>query len=125
MKKMILSACIISSLFSANEKCTAPVCIYMYKGPLSAEMIIINNTFQEATATGNVYIDEKHYAFTNLKISPQREVSLLKKRYDDHLNNPRGGTLWLKYNLAKNEEQKQFIQPRQERQESKIKIEMH
>lgn len=127
MKKILILIGLISSIYAGNTKCQAPVCVYVYKGAMSGELIIVNNTQKTAQVNTTVHLDSKSQGFPNLILRPQSEMTLLKVNYDDHLGAPRGGALWLQYKFLEDNEPKENIKTMSsaEERKSKIKIEMH
>lgn len=126
MRKILALIGLISSIYGANEKCTSPVCLYVYRGAMSGELILVNNTQQKAKVTATVYLNNKTKGFIDLVMEPQTEKTLIRDVYDDDLQKTNGGALWFKYTLeAKPKEEKiKEVRSSEERKQD-IKIEMH
>lgn len=127
MKKTLILLCLISNVCFSNTKCNAPVCVYVYKGAMSGEINIINNTHKTAKVDTVVYLDGTTQSFNELILNPNSETTLLKTRYKDHLSKPRGRAIYLKYGFIEDEkpkEHKREMKSEAERKEN-IKIQMN
>lgn len=128
MKKILVLVGLLTSMYAVNEKCQAPVCTYIYKGAMSGELILVNNTRKKASVSLYAHLDTQSNSFNNIIIEPQSQITLLKSRYNDHLQTPSGGTALLNYKFLEDEKQKetpQTIISTPEERKSNIKIEMH
>lgn len=127
MKKTLILLCLILSVCFSNTKCKTPVCVYVYKGAMSGEVNIINNTHKTAKVDTLVYLDGISEGFSNLILNPNSETNLIKIRYKDHLSKPRGGAVTLRYSFIEDEkpkEHKREMKSEAERKEN-IKIKMN
>ncbi len=127
MKKIFLLLTIIINLCFSNTKCHAPVCVYVYKGAMSGEVNIINNTHKTAKVDTLVYLDGISEGFSNLILNPNSETTLIKIRYKDHLSKPRGGAVTLRYSFIEDEKPKEHKREMKSEAERKqnIKIQMN
>ena len=96
MKKIFALIGLISSMY-ATPPCESDidkVCVYLYKGAMSSEAILVNTIQSKihidlAIAT----LDGRQKEVTNFNMEPNQTITLLKSRYDDHTQKPNFG-LW-------------------------------
>ena len=96
MKKLLILIGLITSMYAVPpcESEADKVCVYLYKGGMSSEAILVN-TIQSKIQIDLVIatLDGKQKEITNLTMEPNQSITLLKSRYDDHLQKPNFG-LW-------------------------------
>lgn len=91
MKKILVLVGLLTSMY-AIPPCELPdqkVCAYLYKGAMSAEIIITNlssNTILIKDVTAR--LDGNSKSISDLKLAPGQNFTMLKSRYEDHMQKP-------------------------------------
>ena len=91
MKKTLFTMLLMANVY-ATPPCEyehEKICIYLYKGAMSSEAILINLTtkpvmIKEAIVT----LDGTTKRITNLKLNSNQPLTLLKSKYDDYIKQP-------------------------------------
>lgn len=92
MKKLpLILVGLLTSLY-AIPPCELPeqkVCAYLYKGAMSAE-IIITNLSNDTILIKHVYasLDGQSKSISDLRLSPAQNFTMLQSRYKDHEKKP-------------------------------------
>ena len=64
------------------------VCMYIYKGAMSAEMNVINMSQKKVIVDVIVSLDGTTKSFKDWTVLPNQTITLLKSKYKDHLQKP-------------------------------------
>lgn len=96
MKKILIFIGLITSMY-ATQPCeyeNDKVCVYLYKGAMSSEAILVN-TIQSRIKVDIVIatLDGTQKEITNFEMQPNQSITLLKSRYNDTLQKPNFG-MW-------------------------------
>jgi hypothetical protein len=90
MKKILISLAIMNNLYAippckyANEK----VCMYLYRSPLSAEIILINLSKEKIIVKyANAMLNGKYETINNAVLQSGQAITMLSKRYDNYEEN--------------------------------------
>jgi len=59
------------------------VCMYLYKGPMSAEVNVINMTQKKVVVQAEAKLDKIYRKIDNLVLEPNQTMTLIKTRYDN------------------------------------------
>lgn len=90
MKKLLILIGLISSMYAVPpcEHDQQRVCIYLYKGAMSAEANIINMTDKEIKIDVEVTLDGNTRTYKDWTVSPNQPLTMLKSRYDNPNQKP-------------------------------------
>lgn len=90
MKKAICYIFLVSNLYAIPpcEFEQQKVCIYLYKGAMSAELNMINMSDRKVIVQAEATLDGYHRKFENWVLHPNQPVTMLKSKYTDHLQKP-------------------------------------
>ena len=64
------------------------VCMYLYKGPMSAEVNIINMTQKKVVVQAEARLDRIYRKMDNLILAPNQTITIIKTRYDNSSTKP-------------------------------------
>lgn len=91
MKKILILVGLLTSMY-AIPPCELPdqkVCAYLYKGAMSAEIIITNLSRDTVLIKyASASLDGNSKSIRDLKLVPGQNFTMLQSRYDDHLKKP-------------------------------------
>lgn len=104
MKKYLLPLIIVTSLY-AIPPCELPdqnVCVYYYKGAMSAEIIITNLSNETVLIKrADAYLDGNSKSISDLKLAAGQNFIMLNSKYDDHNKKPYYNIGTLEYKIIK------------------------
>jgi len=91
MKKLLILVGLLTSIY-AVPPCDLPdqrVCAYLYKGAMSAE-IIVTNLSKNTILVKRLYasLDGQSKSINDLKLYPGQNFTILQSHYDDHMKKP-------------------------------------
>lgn len=87
MKKILALVGLLSSMYAIPpcEYESDKVCVYLYKGAMSAEAILVNTTRKKVQVNiVEATLDGTRRELTNIMLNANQQMTLLKSRY----NNP-------------------------------------
>ena len=91
MKKMLTILATITSLY-ATPPCELPnenVCMYLYKGAMSSEIIIVNMSKEKVLIKrADAYLDGESKDIRKLILNSGQTYTMIKSRYDTHDKKP-------------------------------------
>lgn len=91
MKKILVLVGLLTSMY-AIPPCELPdqkVCTYLYKGAMSAEIIITNLSRETVLIKyASASLDGNTKRISDLKLAPGQNFTMLQSRYDDHTKKP-------------------------------------
>ena len=98
MKKLLLPITLITSLYAVPpcEHEQSKVCVYLYKGAMSAEANIINMTDKSILASGKITLDGRMTEIKDYTILPNQTITIIKSKYDNPNQKPNLG--WENFN---------------------------
>jgi len=86
MKKILTLIGLITSIY-ATPPCqyeSDKVCVYLYKGGMSAEANLVNTTMKKVQIIEvEANLDGTYRQLTNFEMQPNQTITLLKSRYND------------------------------------------
>lgn len=104
MKRFLLPLTLITSLY-AIPPCELPdqkVCAYLYKGAMSAEIIITNmSTDKILVEYLNARLDGTSKSIQGLTLNSGQTFTILQAKYDDHLKKPSYSIGAMRYKIIK------------------------
>ena len=115
-------------MYGVNEKCTEPVCIYLYKGSMSAEVILINNTEKKANIEiATVMLNLKTETIQKKILNPHQEITLIKEKYNDPYKETSFNKIALLYKLIDEpkKDEKTSEEGSSEEKKQNMEIEVH
>lgn len=89
-KMAILTTLLLSSMYALPpcEYEMEQVCMYLYKGALSAEVNVINMTQKRVIVQAEAKLDKIYRKIDNLVLEPNQTMTLIKTRYDNSATKP-------------------------------------
>lgn len=91
MKKILVLVGLLTSMY-ATPPCELPdqkICAYLYKGAMSAEIIITNMSKDTVLIKyASALLDGNSKSIRDLKLAPGQNFTMLQSRYDDHTKKP-------------------------------------
>jgi hypothetical protein len=85
MRKVWMSMGLFTSMYALPpcEYDMEQVCMYLYKGPMSAEVNVINMTQKKVVVQAEAKLDKIYRKIDNLVLEPNQTMTLIKTRYDN------------------------------------------
>gem|GEM_PF-2020770 len=85
MRKVWISMGLLTSMYALPpcEYDMEQVCMYLYKGPMSAEVNVINMTQKKVVVQAEAKLDKIYRKIDNLVLEPNQTMTLIKTRYDN------------------------------------------
>ncbi|WP_145923248.1 hypothetical protein [Sulfurospirillum halorespirans] len=90
MRKVWMSMGLLTSMYAIPpcEYDMEQVCMYLYKGPMSAEVNVINMTQKKVVVQAEAKLDKTYRKIDNLVLAPNQTMTLIKTRYDNSSTKP-------------------------------------
>lgn len=85
MRKVLTLMGLLTSMYAMPpcEYDMEQVCMYLYKGPMSAEVNVINMTQKKVVVQAEAKLDKIYRKIDNLVLEPNQTMTLIKTRYDN------------------------------------------
>lgn len=100
MKKLLILVGLLTSMYAVPpcEIDIDTICVYLYKGAMSSEAILVNTTKKKMQITTvEATLDGRKKELTNLVLNPYQQITILKSKYDSPNQIPNFGRWKVNY----------------------------
>lgn len=90
MKKILILVGLLQSIY-AMPPCEyehEQVCMYLYKGAMSAEVNVINMTQKKVIVQAEARLDKTYRKLENLSLEPNQTITIIKEKYNNSSTKP-------------------------------------